>query len=306
MSFTDGWYDQATRKPLTHQGRPYAPTAICVHYTVTDTMKSAISALNSRKLSYHILVDRGGEVVQTRPATLHAAHGGYSNWKETGGLTNATSLNARAVTISLINRGFFAKSSGDSAYDVNAHGDPVGKLYPLSEVDRRGSVYHPAGMRNWHKYTDAQIDAVETLIGGLKAAFPQITELVGHDDISNNAKFDPGPLMPLDKWRESFGLKGTLGFETTVQSPDGELSLRQRPTGNSTKLDTLHNGDRVHVRTVVYSSRPSGAIWMDRKRYRYLTPWASVDVDGSGGHSGFVHMKYLAETPLDPAYQARL
>lgn len=306
MPIQNGWYDQATRKDLLHQGRPYTPTSICIHYTVTDTVDAAISALNSRKLSYHLLVDHDGSVTQTRPVDLHAAHGGYANWKETGDLSNGTSLNERAVSISLINRGFFAKTSGDVAYDVNAHGDPVGKMYPLDQVQRTGSVYHPNGLRNWHKYTAAQIQSVDALIGDLCAAYPAITELAGHDDISNNAKFDPGPLMPMDKFRSDHGLEGTLGFETQVSSPDGELNLRQRPTGGSTKLATLHNGDELFIRSVVYTTRPGSAIWMDRKRYRYLTPWASVDTNGTGKHAGFVHMKYLADTPLAAAYQDRL
>ena len=82
--------------------------------------------------------------------------------------------------------------------------------------------------------------------------------------------------------------------------------MRQRPTASSTALRTLRNGDTVHGRTVAYTTRVQKAIWVDRQRYRYLTKWASVNVDGSNRHSGFVHMKYLAATPLDTALAQRL
>ncbi|WP_299641668.1 N-acetylmuramoyl-L-alanine amidase [uncultured Ruegeria sp.] len=306
MSFLDGWHSDATRKSLVHNGNNYAPRQICIHYTVTDNVQAALNALDSRKLSYHLLVERDGSVTQTRPMTEHAAHGGYANWKTTSGMANSNSLNRTAATISLVSRGFFGKKSGQSAYDVNAHGDPVGKFYPISETSTEGSIYHPKGARHWHKYTDAQLATCQKLIADLLDAYSDITELVGHDDMCIDAKFDPGPLFPIQQFRDELDLNGSMGFLTEVQSPDGELNLRQRPTSNSSKLATLHNGDPVHIRSVVYTTKPGRAIWADRVRYRYLTGWASVDVHGANRHSGFVHMRFLRSTPLAANYQNRL
>ena len=305
MQFNNGILDVADQVNLKHQGSAYTPRMICMHYTVTDTAKAAINALNSRGLAYHFLVDHDGSITQTRKPDLHAPHAGNSNWKVQSGLDNRASINRSAVSISFINRGFFARISGDVAFDTNAHGDPVGKMYPKSEVTRTGSIYNPTGLRNWHNYTAAQVAAAQELILALQEAHPTITDLVGHDDVSIDGKFDTGPLWPMQQVRDDTGLAGGLGFETTVDSPDGELNMRQRPTGNSKKLATLRQGDRVFVRSVVYGG-PKKAIRIDKKRSRYLTRWASVDVDGSNTHSGFVHMKFLADTPLTSDFENRL
>jgi N-acetylmuramoyl-L-alanine amidase len=273
---------------------------------VTDDLDGAVSALNGRRLSYHILIEPDGTVNQTRPFHKHAAHCGYSNWKRQSGLTNASSLNRSAISVTFINRGYFRHFSGEHYYDANSHGDPVGDVYPADAVVTTSSDYHPKKKRYWHKYTAQQLAAGREVIAALVANYPAIAEIAGHDDVSNNAKFDTGPLFPIDAIRTENGKHGTLGFRAIVDSSDGTLVLRQRPTGSSTALRTLLNGDVVHIRTVVYTTKVAQAIWHDANRYRYLTKWGSVGVDGNNRHAGFVHLKYLSDTPLTADYQNRL
>lgn len=305
MSFVNGKYDQARDLPLKHVGQPSTPRMIAIHYTVTDDLRGAVNALNSQTLSYHFLIDPDGKVHQTRRPDLHAGHAGRSNWKQSSGVENGSSLNRAAVSISFVNRGFFARHVNGFFFDQNAHGNQIGDSYPAADVTRTTSAYDPGAPRNWHKYTDAQIAAARRLIPALRDAY-NLTELVGHDDIAIDGKSDPGPLFPMEALRQEFGLSGGLGLRTVVRSPDGRLTLRRRPSASSAALAELRNGDALHLRTVVYTFARANALLPDNTRQRFLTGWASVDASGSNRHEGYVRMKFLSATPLTPAFAARL
>ncbi len=298
MSFTNGQYDQASEENLRHSGSQFTPTGIALHYTVTDTLRQAVNALNGRGLSYTFLIDRDGSVVQTRKPDIHAAHAGRSHWKAQRGVQNTSTLNRQSVAISFISRGFFKHLDNGFAYDTDAHGNIVNDEYPASEVERASSPYDPGWRPIWHKYTDAQITGAERLVGALSQEYPSIQEIYGHDDISIAGKSDTGPLFPMERFREQFNLKGGLGFRTTIQSPDGVAELRRGPSSRNGSLGQLHNGDTVHVRAFAYTYKGRNALVVDRPRRRYLTGWASVDIDGSNAHSGFVYARLLADTPL--------
>lgn len=305
MSFSNGKYDQASDLALTHVGQPSAPRLIALHYTVTDNLRGTVSALNARKLSYHFLIEPNGKVHQTRRPDHHAAHAGRSNWKQASGVDNAASLNRDAVSISFINRGFFARIVNGVFFDQDAHGNQIGDSYPAAQVHRTVSAYDPGAPRNWHRYTDAQIAAARRLIPALRDAYG-LTELVGHDDIAIDGKSDPGPLFPMAQLRADFGLAGGLGLRSRVASPDGTLTLRRRPSATSAQVAVLRSGDTVHLRAVVYTYARANALLPDAASQRYLTGWASVDVSGQNRHDGFVRMKFLTHTPLTPALAARL
>jgi N-acetylmuramoyl-L-alanine amidase len=305
MSFSNGKYDQASDLALQHVGQPSTPRMIAIHYTVTDDLRAAVNALNGAGLSYHFLIEPDGRVHQTRRPDRHAAHAGRSNWKQSAGVGNGSSLNRDAVSISFINRGFFAKGVNGFFFDQNAHGNQIGGSYPAAEVTRTTSVYDPGAPRNWHKYTEAQIAAVRRLVPALRDAF-RLTELVGHDDIAIDGKSDPGPLFPMAALRQEFGLSGGLGLRTAVRSPDGRLTLRRRPSASSAALAELRNGDTLHLRSVVYTFARANALLADSSRQRFLTGWASVDVSGANRHDGYVRMKFLSVNPLTPALAARL
>lgn len=214
-------------------------------------------------------------------------------------------MNRNGVSISFINRGFFARKSDTQAFDVDAHNNKIGKVYPASDVTTTASIYDPSNRRHWHKYTPAQIDAAGPLIRALRDDYG-LTEIVGHDDVSIDGKSDPGPLFPMEEWRTEFGMRGPLGPKVRVQSPDGTLNLRRRPSTSSVLVTTLHNGDEIFLRSAVYTYRAQNALLVDSNGERYLTGWISVDIDGSNRHSGFVYMKHLSSNPLINTLRARL
>jgi len=287
---------------LPDPGNPQQPTRIVLHYSAGSTLAGAVQTLRARGLSYHVLIDTDGSLHQTRAFTRTARHAGRSNWKATSGLTNSTSLNAASIGISLVNLGGFGWfQNGRWHWGRPGSGGPS---VPDAQANKAASVYRPGRPIHWTPYPPAQVAAARDLVTALVAAYPSVTEIVGHDDIAIADKPDPGPLLPVADWRRALGREGPLGLETRVQSPDGTLNLRDLPATSGIRISTLKSGDRLYVRSVAYGP-PSGGI-VHGGSSRALSPWASVDLDGSNRHAGFVHMRYLSRTPLSPEYERRL
>jgi N-acetylmuramoyl-L-alanine amidase len=309
MKIEDGIVSTAKAIPGLGTGSPMTPTFIVVHYTAGSTLSGAVQALKSSGLSYNILIDKDGSFHQARRLDRSSAHAGRSNWKAAGGLTNQSSLNGTGIGIALVNLGlhdFF--HSGRWWYGYNA-GTKVHTPPSVRDQDanKKSSIYAPRRQQHWDPYTPEQIEAARRLVGAILAAFPTITEIVGHDDIAIDGKFDPGPDFPLQDFRTEFDRHGGLGLASQVNSPDGRLTLRDRPHHmGGQKIGELAQGDRVHIRSVTYIGRSNPAALIKPSSGRALTGWASVDIDGSNRHGGFVSLRYLTNTPLAPAYRAQL
>lgn len=287
MSITDNFIDGLSIKKLKHVGVNQTPTLLVIHYSVTNTVAEAIKALNAEKLGYHILIEKDGTAFQTRRFTESAAHPGLSNWKSQSGVTLGASVARGSIGICLMNKGF--------AFDATSPNGP-GKL-----------IYNPSdpSMQRWEKYPAAQVKSCRAIASDIIAKYA-IAEVVGHHDIAIMGKFDPGPLFDLAALDALAPSPKPLGFKTKVKSSDGKLNVRQGPNAASPVVATLNNGDVVHIRSIAYGAKGECIDPAPAKRKRYLTPWASIDVDGSNRHAGFVHMKGLAATPLDPALAAHL
>jgi N-acetylmuramoyl-L-alanine amidase len=290
MAIVGDFVEGLAKKTLVHTGAAQSPTLIVIHYSVTNTVADCVAALNSRKLSYHILIEKDGTAFQTRPFTLTAQHPGLSNWKATSGVTLSASVVKGSIGICLMNMGF------DTAR-VPAANVAAGKL-----------IYNPddPSMQRWEKFPAAQVARCREIVRELVATYP-IREVVGHHDIAIMGKFDPGPLFDLNALDALANGPKPLGFSTAVRSSDGFLNLRAGPSSGAAVIRKLPTGAPVHIRTIAYSGKKSQCIDPTTgNRARYLTPWASVDVDGSNRHAGFVHMSGLAATPLAASLAARL
>ena len=306
MAIDDRHFSAAARRlDLGSPGAAMTPRLIVVHYTSGTTLRSAVDTLRSNGLSYHVLIDVDGSCHQAMPFDRAAAHAGRSNWKAAGGLVNESSLNRSSVGISLVNPGMFGHFSEGRWFWDWRNGAGYGPSVADAEANLHPPAYAPRRSAHWTLYGDAQIGACETLIAVLVERYPSIGEIVGHHDIAIDAKPDPGPLAPLERWRLLFGRQGPLGLAAQVRSPDGLLTLRDRPSAaEGMTLGSLRNGDVVHIRSVAYAPPARGLVHGGGGRA--LTAWASVDIGGSNAHAGFVHMRYLSANPLAPAYAALL
>jgi N-acetylmuramoyl-L-alanine amidase len=317
MEIENGWIKDVKKKDLssaandkkpTYANNPIKPKRIVLHYSAGSTLKSAVDTLRGKGFAYHVLIDVDGQPYQTRPFTIKAAHAGRSNWKETAGLTNGNSLNDDGIGISFINLGkhaYFNKGFWYYGYDKKAKKYLAPKVADANAT-KAALVYTPGRVTHWAPFEKSQFDTCKDILTTLIGQYEDISEIMGHHDIAIDEKPDPGPLMPMDDWRKEFEKEGTLGFETEVASPDGTLTLRDRPNvDDGKKIDVLKNGQKVHIRAIPYSSRKQNAI-IDDGGPRFLTPWASIDIDGSNSHAGFVLLKYLKDSPLAPAYKKKL
>ena len=307
FKISDHYVQKATKITTLGQGSKILPTKLVIHYTAGSSLRGAVAALKKRDLSYNILIDVDGTVHQARALNRRAGHAGRSNFKADSGLHNGSSLNSSSVAISLVNLGLHGFFSGGFWW----HGRRNGKLQPPKVADSKAnkiaSIYSPGNSAHWDPYTKAQIKACNSLIEAILEEYPNITEIVGHDDVSINDKFDPGPDMNLQGWREKYNKEGALGFAAQVNSPDGELNLRDRPQYlGGKKIATLKQGDSLHIRSVSYVSGRSSAALVNVSKGRALSGWASVDVSGDNKHDGFVYMGYLTKTPLRRDYAKKL
>lgn len=277
MSITNNLIDGIAMQPLLHVGANQTPKLLVIHYSVTDTVPQAVSALNDRRLSYHILIAKDGRAFQTRPFTKTAAHPGLSNWKEQGDVTLSASVSRGSVGICLMNKGFAHGSSPHAA----------GKL-----------IYNPddPSMQQWEIFPDAQVTKCRQIAADILAAYP-VVDVVGHHDVAIMGKFDPGPLFDLDALKAMVTQPKSLGFKTKVKAGD-TLNLRRGPDAGSAIIRALPAGSDLHIRSIAYGSRAQCIDPSPSSKARYLTKWASVDVDGSDRHAGFVHMSGLVKTPL--------
>ena len=290
MPVVDGFVQGIAKKTLKHIGSAQAPTLLVIHYSVTNTVAQAVSALNERGLSYHVLIEKDGKAFQTRPFTQTALHPGLSNWKADAGVDFGASVMKNSIGICLMNMGFDVKS-------VLAGNIGAGKL-----------IYNPndPSMQRWERFPAAQVATCTSIAKEIIKAFP-ISEVVGHHDVAIMGKFDPGPLFDLTALNALITAPKPPGFKTTVASKDGSLSLREEASANAKVLRSLPNGTTVHIRAVAYGGKSKSIDpATTSKRLRYLTPWASIDIDGSNKHAGFVHMSGLAKTPLDTALAKKL
>jgi len=161
------------------RGSPYKdgnPTGIMLHYTVTFSAEDAIYVLSKRGLSYNIIIERDGKIIEAVPPPNRAWHGGGS-------------INSTHIGVSFVNLGY------ESAY-AGQRGHLPKSEWPLLEW--KGQKL------NWEPYPDAQISAGKTLIKKLLAEYPTIKEIIPHSDKSST-KSDTGPAFPLESFKALLG-----------------------------------------------------------------------------------------------------
>lgn len=138
------------------------------------------------KVSAHFVVGRDGSVTQMVPCDRAAWHAGKSSWK------GRASCNNFAIGIEIDNPGKLTRV-GDHAVAW------FGEKFPLTQCAEMTTSAHGRGW--WLRYTEAQLEAVRELIKALAAAYPTITDVAAHWEISPGRKVDTGPHFPLEEMK---------------------------------------------------------------------------------------------------------
>jgi N-acetylmuramoyl-L-alanine amidase len=64
---------------------------------------------------------------------------------------------------------------------------------------------------SWHAFTPEQIAATVKLLRSLRNAYPEVRDVIAHEEMDPMRRRDPGPAFPLAAVRlETFGREGFL------------------------------------------------------------------------------------------------
>jgi N-acetylmuramoyl-L-alanine amidase len=176
-------------KPASHQEID-GPDSIVIHYTAGTSGESSANWLAepAAKVSAHVVIDRSGKIFQVIPFNRVAWHAGQSAY------AGRTGFNAFSLGIELDNAGYLLQDGQDyiSSY---------GKRYSSADVIE-AQHQHETSPRFWHTYTEEQLRTCRDLCIALIEAYPEIDQILGHDEIAPGRKQDPGPAFPMDSFRK--------------------------------------------------------------------------------------------------------
>ncbi|NGM20617.1 SH3 domain-containing protein [Roseomonas stagni] len=251
-----------------HVGGRITPRFIVMHYTAGGSALGSVRAIRDRGLSAHLFVERDGSVIQTVEFNVAAFHAGPSAWRGFNG------LNGHSIGIEIANLGFLDRRVGDGWTR-----DGLGRVLAADQVvvarHRNGGPE-----MGWEAFPEPQLKAVEAITLALRAAYPTIQEVVGHDDIAPARKVDPGPAFPMRRFQALGG--GAAGSGSLAENDFGEFEVVVRDELN------LRGGPGPAF-AVVAKLAPGTKLRVLREE----GDWRLVDLQGDGVQDGFVHGAFL-------------
>lgn len=248
-----------------HGGPLVQPTLLVMHFTAGRSFDGSVSWLMdpTARASAHVVVGRAGQVRQLVPFDVIAWHAGQSAWLGRQG------CNGFSIGIELDNAGELQRQGGEwRAW--------FGVSIPTSEVME--AVHRDGGgPSGWQCYTDAQLTAATEVALAIRAAYPSVMDVVGHDDIAPFRKRDPGPAFPM------------ASFKARV------LGRAEAPlmACRTTSALNVRTGPGLEFPTVAGSPLPRGAL-VEVDASSALWRHVSAHLDGGSVVIGWAHGEYLA------------
>ena len=250
MRISGGWADGAARRASPNINRGHqSRECIVIHYTAGYTAASAIAtfANASGKSSAHFVVETNGEVTQMVNCNDTAWHAGYGVFRGGG------QVNQRSIGIEIVNPGYHFRATNGDILNWERKPIPPARLAPFPGMIEARDPWVGSASVLWPLYPEAQLAAVERIIRAALAAYPSISDIVGHRDVdtTRRLKVDPGPAFPMARMRRLLGDRADpedLGGRTlVVHSPSSPLNIRGGPGTNFDKLDRgpLRHGLKV-------------------------------------------------------------
>ena len=163
---------------------------IVYHFTVSTTASSAHNTFRrpDTNVSWHITIDRSGNLYQLYDFRKRTWHAGRSSWTKPSGQF-ISGLNKYAIGIEMIN-------AGPLSYDGSQFKTVYNQVIPESDVfiDENGKA--------WHSYTEAQIATALAITPVLCKKY-KCVDVLDHEMISPGRKIDAGPAFTetLEKMR---------------------------------------------------------------------------------------------------------
>lgn len=203
------WADLVLDSPFSSWNRTASRKCAVFHYTASPHPGDRIGesdiarvrrwlepdvTKNPRKSSTHLVIMRGGQLIQGVPLSKTAWHAGGSEW-----------LSPEGNKLPRVNR-----------FSIGIDFDNVGPLRKVGRgkfVDYYGGTYKgPAPVYRsggyWEPYTDEALETGTKLLSELVSIYPVLGEnpeyaLVGHCHVSPTRKVDPGPVFPWELFYET-------------------------------------------------------------------------------------------------------
>jgi len=225
------------------------PLFIVMHFTTGTKVESTISHFKdaSSKVSTHLLIGRDGRVIQFLPFDKVAHHCGYSYWER---LSN---LNYHSIGIELDNAGLLQRNretGGWLSRKITIPDDRVEQKVSWKQYQASDPKQFPG----WEKFTDVQLKVALNVVKALKERYGSIQDILGHEDVNINNRYDPGPLFPMSDFRnvlfgredanmEIFTIHGDEDTDLYANTIDG-----RKPNTNSTTYNgTVPEGTIVRT-----------------------------------------------------------
>jgi len=216
------------------------PDTVIIHYTAGANAESSAKTLSnpSVKASAHLIIGRGGKIIQLANFKTITWHAGRSSYKGRNG------FNQYAIGIEFDNAGAVDKREDGCYYSW------FNKKYSEEEVVK-AIHQNESKPRYWHAYSEIQIKLAFKICRLLKDTY-NIKSILGHEEISPGRKIDPGPAFPLDRLREHI-LNGRSSDTINSLPESGKvmakaLNIRSGPsTVNNTIALPLKNGEEVTI-----------------------------------------------------------
>lgn len=185
------------------------------------------------KAAAHVIVGRNGVVEQVVAFNVRGWHAGKSIWR---GVRNCNDF---SIGIEIDNWGALTKTEDGKFRSY------TGAVVAPARVTQARHKYDGV-LRYWEIYDEVQLDALAEVTKTILAAYPSITEIVGHDDIAPGRKSDPGPAFPMSR------------FTSLVTGRDDAPPTRRRVTASRLNvrggagmqfevLGQLQSGDMVDL-----------------------------------------------------------
>ena len=227
------------------------PDYVVIHYTATDTARSAIDWFmntknNPERIAAHIVLDLDGTITQLAPFNRKTHHAGTSTWD------GVDFFNSHSIGIEIVNAGFVEKLANGSfrrRIGKDKHKNDIFQAYPAADsnkiikADHKHKFWTSKDNHHWLAYPDIQLQALYKLCKVLFEKY-QLVTAVGHDDISPARKPDPGPAFPWDEFKTNvFGSSSNTGKIFLVNAAD--TNFRGSPSTNAAVIKKLQPGYEV-------------------------------------------------------------
>lgn len=202
------------------------PELLVLHYTVSWPAAAVVRAFKSpaTRASAHLVLDLDGTWTQMAAFNRQAWHAGESSWE------GRPKLNTWSIGIEIVNPG--PVFPGETVtLDVNKRVWKGG--HKLADPARLPPQCPPS-WKHWATYTVEQISALESVCRLLVQEYG-LRAIVAHSDIAPGRKFDPGPMLPIERIREH-----AFAISDTEPSPAPTMTIA--PPVNPEALPSLASG----------------------------------------------------------------